>query len=72
MLLALCICRIESTWCMLISILLPCSHGIRKFPQWKFNVYFVAPVDSSKPTKEERWRHCMTTPGCEFLLLLLL
>jgi hypothetical protein len=36
-----------------------------KFPQWKFNVYFVAPVDSSKPTREERWNHCMTTPGCE-------
>ncbi|KAL7510632.1 hypothetical protein ACHAXN_007625 [Cyclotella atomus] len=35
-----------------------------EFPQWKFNVYFVAPVDSSKATREERWNHCMRTPGC--------
>eukprot|EP00569_Conticribra_weissflogii_P009234 CAMPEP_0171369758 /NCGR_PEP_ID=MMETSP0879-20121228/7560_1 /TAXON_ID=67004 /ORGANISM="Thalassiosira weissflogii, Strain CCMP1336" /LENGTH=269 /DNA_ID=CAMNT_0011878111 /DNA_START=56 /DNA_END=865 /DNA_ORIENTATION=- len=37
-----------------------------EFPQWKFNVYFVAPVDPStvKATRSERWNHCMTTPGC--------
>ena len=39
---------------------------IKKFPQWKFNVYFVAPVDPStvQPTKPQRWNHCMSTPGC--------
>ena len=39
-----------------------------EFPQWGFNVYFVAPVDSSQipPTdnKEELWKFCMNTPGC--------
>eukprot|EP00804_Cyclotella_cryptica_P020136 CCRYP_014916-RA/>CCRYP_014916-RA protein AED:0.12 eAED:0.12 QI:288/1/1/1/1/1/4/379/249 len=35
-----------------------------EFPQWKFNVYFVAPVEASKPTRQERWNHCMNTPGC--------
>lgn len=37
-----------------------------EFPQWKFNVYFVAPVSSSavQSTPSGRWNHCMTTPGC--------
>ena len=37
-----------------------------EFPQWKFNVYFVAPVSSStvQSTQEGRWNHCMKTPGC--------
>jgi len=37
-----------------------------EFPEWKFNVYFVAPVSSStvQPTTEGRWNHCMNTPGC--------
>ncbi|EED96699.1 predicted protein, partial [Thalassiosira pseudonana CCMP1335] len=37
-----------------------------EFPQWKFNVYFVAPVDSSTvgATQPQRWNHCMNTPGC--------
>ena len=30
-------------------------------------MYFVAPVDSAKPTQQERWTHCMTTPGCKLL-----
>ena len=30
-------------------------------------MYFVAPVDSAKPTQEERWNHCMTTPGCKLM-----
>jgi lactoylglutathione lyase len=39
----------------------------REFPQWKFNVYFVAPVDSATiPTddKEAQWKYCMNIPGC--------
>ena len=38
----------------------------KKFPEWKFNVYFVAPVSSStvQSTPEGRWNHCMKTPGC--------
>ena len=38
----------------------------REFPQWEFNVYFVAQVDSAliPPTAEEQWKFCMTTPGC--------
>ncbi|CAB9523690.1 Lactoylglutathione lyase [Seminavis robusta] len=38
----------------------------REFPQWEFNVYFVAPVDASDipSSKEEQWKFCMNTPGC--------
>ena len=38
----------------------------REFPQWGFNVYFVAQVDPQQiPTSpEEQWSFCMTTPGC--------
>mmetsp|Transcript_27376 Transcript_27376/g.51744 ORF Transcript_27376/g.51744 Transcript_27376/m.51744 type:complete len:184 (+) Transcript_27376:481-1032(+) len=37
-----------------------------QYPEWKFNVYFVAPVSSStvQPTESGRWNHCMNTPGC--------
>mmetsp|Transcript_23793 Transcript_23793/g.37446 ORF Transcript_23793/g.37446 Transcript_23793/m.37446 type:complete len:256 (+) Transcript_23793:68-835(+) len=37
-----------------------------EYPEWKFNVYFVAPVSSStvQPTESGRWNHCMNTPGC--------
>lgn len=37
-----------------------------EYPEWKFNVYFVAPVSSStiQSTKVGQWNHCMTTPGC--------
>eukprot|EP00546_Thalassionema_frauenfeldii_P011613 CAMPEP_0178927086 /NCGR_PEP_ID=MMETSP0786-20121207/18954_1 /TAXON_ID=186022 /ORGANISM="Thalassionema frauenfeldii, Strain CCMP 1798" /LENGTH=206 /DNA_ID=CAMNT_0020602403 /DNA_START=140 /DNA_END=760 /DNA_ORIENTATION=- len=37
----------------------------REFPQWEFNVYFVAPVNSADipPTPEEQWNFCMRTPG---------
>lgn len=37
-----------------------------EFPQWKFNVYFVAPVSSAtvQATTAGRWDHCMNTPGC--------
>eukprot|EP00618_Florenciella_parvula_P019506 CAMPEP_0119474356 /NCGR_PEP_ID=MMETSP1344-20130328/5635_1 /TAXON_ID=236787 /ORGANISM="Florenciella parvula, Strain CCMP2471" /LENGTH=215 /DNA_ID=CAMNT_0007507623 /DNA_START=90 /DNA_END=737 /DNA_ORIENTATION=- len=38
----------------------------REFPQWEFNVYFVAPIDPSliPGTPEEQWAVCMNTPGC--------
>ena len=38
----------------------------KELPQWKFNVYFVAPVDASTIPEEEekRWAMCMNTPGC--------
>jgi lactoylglutathione lyase len=38
----------------------------REFPQWEFNVYFVAPVDPATIPEDEdgRWRLCMNTPGC--------
>ena len=38
----------------------------REFPQWQFNVYFVAPVDPATiPTNpDERFAFCMRTPGC--------
>jgi len=38
----------------------------REFPQWGFNVYFVAPVDpASIPTDpDDRFAFCMRTPGC--------
>mmetsp|Transcript_13580 Transcript_13580/g.20040 ORF Transcript_13580/g.20040 Transcript_13580/m.20040 type:complete len:254 (+) Transcript_13580:71-832(+) len=38
----------------------------REFPQWEFNVYFVAPVDAATipSTPEEQWNFCMRTPGC--------
>ena len=36
------------------------------FPQWSFNVYFVAQADPATiPADEEaRWAYCMRTPGC--------
>ena len=39
---------------------------MRSFPQWSFNVYFVAQTDPTKiPTDEDaRWAYCMRTPGC--------
>ncbi len=42
----------------------------REFPQWGFNVYFVAPVDSATippavgDDRDAQWRYCMTLPGC--------
>jgi len=42
----------------------------REFPQWGFNVYFVAPVDSVnipkglENDKDAQWDFCMKTPGC--------
>ena len=38
----------------------------REFPQWEFNVYFVAPIDPAliPGTPEEQWAVCMNTPGC--------
>mmetsp|Transcript_35051 Transcript_35051/g.41837 ORF Transcript_35051/g.41837 Transcript_35051/m.41837 type:complete len:209 (+) Transcript_35051:56-682(+) len=38
----------------------------KEFPQWSFNVYFIAPVDSANipPTAEEQWNYCMNMPGC--------
>merc|ERR1719343_578259 len=42
----------------------------REFPQWGFNVYFVAPVDSATfpegftDDKEAQWNFCMNLPGC--------
>jgi len=38
----------------------------REFPQWKFNVYFVAPVESVNipKTEEAQWNYCMNLPGC--------
>jgi len=38
----------------------------REFPQWEFNVYFVAQVDPSLiPTApDEQWKFCMNLPGC--------
>ncbi|KAL9178797.1 hypothetical protein ACHAXT_003928 [Thalassiosira profunda] len=35
-----------------------------EFPEWKFNVYFVAPASTVASTPEGRWTHCMRTPGC--------
>ncbi|KAG7350017.1 lactoylglutathione lyase [Nitzschia inconspicua] len=42
-----------------------------EFPQWGFNVYFVAPVDSvhipqgdDETAKAARWKYCMNLPGC--------
>jgi len=38
------------------------------FPQWKFSVYFVAPVfhdlSAGGQTDTERWNTCMNTAGC--------
>jgi len=38
----------------------------KEFPQWGFNVYFVAPVESANiPESEDaRWDYCMKLPGC--------
>ena len=38
----------------------------REFPQWEFNVYFVAQIDPANiPSDPEgQWRLCMNTPGC--------
>ncbi|KAL1508602.1 hypothetical protein AB1Y20_004699 [Prymnesium parvum] len=38
----------------------------REFPQWGFNVYFVAPVAPERipESAEEQWKLCMNTPGC--------
>lgn len=38
----------------------------KEIPEWKFNVYFVAPVDPSTiPSDADgRWAMCMNTPGC--------
>merc|ERR1719343_968278 len=38
----------------------------REFPQWEFNVYFVAPSNAADipGTPEEQWNYCMKTPGC--------
>ena len=38
----------------------------REFPQWGFNVYFVAPVDSVTIPEgpEAQWAYCMSLPGC--------
>ena len=38
----------------------------REFPQWGFNVYFVAQIDPADiPADEDgRWKVCMNTPGC--------
>ena len=38
----------------------------REFPQWGFNVYFVAMVDSADiPEGEDaQWNYCMRLPGC--------
>lgn len=52
----------------------PLALYLNQFPQWKFNVYFVAPVSALTTssatiktvpsTRPERWQQCMTTPGC--------
>jgi len=38
----------------------------REFPQWGFNVYFVAPVESVNipADKDAQWEYCMNIPGC--------
>lgn len=38
----------------------------REFPQWDFNVYFLAqtPPEAIPTSEEERWNFCMNTPGC--------
>ena len=38
----------------------------RSFPEWEFNVYFIAQVDPAliPSDREEQWKFCMTTPGC--------
>mmetsp|Transcript_10694 Transcript_10694/g.25331 ORF Transcript_10694/g.25331 Transcript_10694/m.25331 type:complete len:254 (-) Transcript_10694:3278-4039(-) len=38
----------------------------REFPQWGFNVYFIAPVDAVNipEDKDAQWEYCMKTPGC--------
>lgn len=42
----------------------------REFPQWGFNVYFVAPVESAsipkglENNKDAQWDYCMNLPGC--------
>jgi len=38
----------------------------REFPQWGFNVYFVAPLppEAIPADPEAQWKVCMTTPGC--------
>lgn len=38
----------------------------REFPQWEFNVYFVAQVDPALiPTDpDEQWNFCMNSPAC--------
>lgn len=38
----------------------------REFPQWGFNVYFVAQVDPATipADPDDQWQFCMRTPGC--------
>lgn len=38
----------------------------REFPQWGFNVYFVAQADPATipSDPDAQWQYCMTTPGC--------
>ena len=38
----------------------------KELPQWKFNVYFVAPVSAASIPEDadDRWKMCMNTPGC--------
>mmetsp|Transcript_38122 Transcript_38122/g.43522 ORF Transcript_38122/g.43522 Transcript_38122/m.43522 type:complete len:252 (+) Transcript_38122:56-811(+) len=38
----------------------------REFPQWEFNVYFVAPANVADipGTPEDQWKYCMNFPGC--------
>jgi len=39
----------------------------REFPQWGFNVYFVAPVNSvdiPEGDPDAQWNYCMNLPGC--------
>jgi len=38
----------------------------REFPQWGFNVYFVAQADPATIPSDpaEQWQYCMRTPGC--------
>ncbi|EJK71174.1 hypothetical protein THAOC_07413 [Thalassiosira oceanica] len=35
-----------------------------EFPQWSFNVYFVAPPGHTSTRGDKTWERCMTTPGC--------
>mmetsp|Transcript_1942 Transcript_1942/g.4692 ORF Transcript_1942/g.4692 Transcript_1942/m.4692 type:complete len:138 (-) Transcript_1942:448-861(-) len=34
-----------------------------EFPQWSFNVYFVAPPGHTSTRGDKTWERCMTTPG---------